>query len=89
MDVATLPEFLDEQYGKRGTKKRKEYELGFEAFRIGVMLQLAREQKKGLTRKEVNELIGLMKSFTKKIETDLKDIKFSTLQWIIREGLAA
>ena len=34
---------LDQQYGKRGTKKREQFEEGFEAFKLGVMLQELRK----------------------------------------------
>lgn len=36
---------LVKEYGKRGTEKREKYERGFEAFKLGVMLQELRKQK--------------------------------------------
>ena len=35
--LTSFADHLDEQYGKRGTKEREEFEDGFEAFKIGVM----------------------------------------------------
>ena len=34
---------LDEQYGKRGTTTRDNYEAGFEVFKLGAVLQDIRE----------------------------------------------
>jgi HTH-type transcriptional regulator/antitoxin HipB len=33
--LTSLADHLDKQYGKRGSKRREEYEEGFEAFRLG------------------------------------------------------
>jgi HTH-type transcriptional regulator / antitoxin HipB len=84
--TTTLDEFLDKKVGKRGTKKREEFESGYEAFKLGVMIQQAR-QEKGLTQEQVAELSGTNKSYISKLEKDLKDVRFSTLQRIITEGL--
>jgi len=86
MHLTSFEEHLDRQYGKRGTSRREKYERGFEAFRLGVMLQLAREQK-GLTQAKLAKLAGTNKSYISKLENDLKDIRFSTLQKIIKDGL--
>ena len=39
---------LDQQYGKKGSKTRENYEQGFEAFKLGVILQEMRKNK-GMT----------------------------------------
>jgi DNA-binding XRE family transcriptional regulator len=85
-NVTTLSEFIDKKVGKKGTKKRDEFESDYEAFRLGVLIQQAR-QEKGLTQEQVAELSGTNKSYISKLEKDLKDIRFSTLQRIITEGL--
>ena len=36
--------YLDEQYGKQGSQSRQAYESGFEAFRLGAMLQDLRKE---------------------------------------------
>ena len=41
----------------------------------------------GLTQEQVAELSGTNKSYISKLEKDLKDVRFSTLQRIVREGL--
>ena len=88
MHLTRLDDFIDEQYGKRGSKRREEYESGFEVFKLGVLIQQAREQK-GLTQENVAKRAGTNKSYISKLENDLKDIRFSTLQKIIKDGLGA
>ena|SRR5215213_5196637 len=85
-NLTSLDEFVDKHYGVRGTKKREKFEKGYETFKLGVMLQQAR-QEKGLTQEQVAELSGTNKSYISKLEKDLKDVRFSTLQRIITEGL--
>ncbi len=85
-NLTSLDEFIDKRYGVRGTKKREKFEKGYETFKLGVMLQQAREAK-GLTQEQVAELAGTNKSYISKLEKDLKDVRFSTLRRIIMEGL--
>src|SRR5258707_2297885 len=85
-NLTTLSEFMDKKVGKKGTKKRDKFESDYEAFRLGVLIQQAR-QEKGLTQEQVAELSGTNKSYISKLEKDLKDVRFSTLQRIISEGL--
>ena len=86
--LTPLNEFIDKKVGKKGTRKRDKFEAGYEAFKLGVLIQEAR-QKKGLTQEQVAELSGTNKSYISKLEKDLKDVRFSTLQRIITEGLGA
>ncbi|QQS51029.1 MAG: helix-turn-helix transcriptional regulator [Bacteroidota bacterium] len=85
-NVKTLDQFIDEEFGKKGTKKREKFEAGYEAFKLGVLIQQAR-QEKGMTQEQLAGLAGTNKSYISKLEKDLKDIRFSTLQRIITEGL--
>lgn len=55
------------------------YERGYDAFRIGVLLQLAREDA-GLTQQEVAERMGTHKSAISRIENNAGDLRLSTLQ---------
>ena len=84
--LTSLSEFIDKEVGKKGTKKRDKFEADYEAFKLGVIIQQAR-QEKGLTQEQVAELSGTNKSYISKLEKDLKDVRFSTLQRIITEGL--
>lgn len=85
-NITTLSEFIDKKVGKKGTKKRDKFETDYEVFKLGVLIQQAR-QEKGLTQEQVAELSGTNKSYISKLEKDLKDVRFSTLQRIITEGL--
>lgn len=85
-NIKTLDQFIDEEVGKKGTKKREEFEDGYEAFKLGVLIQQAR-QEKGMTQEQLAQLAGTNKAYISKLEKDLKDIRFSTLQRIIKEGL--
>lgn len=82
----TLNELKDKYYGKPGTKKRDELDEGFQAFKIGVMLQEARK-KAGLTQQELADKAGTTKSYISKIENNVKEARISTLEKIVKVGL--
>ena len=85
-NLTSLDQFIDKEVGARGSKKREKFEAGYEVFRLGALIQQAR-QEKGLTQEQVAELSGTNKSYISKLEKDLKDVRFSTLQRIIKDGL--
>ncbi len=85
-NLVSLDQFLDKEIGEVGSKKREQFETGYDAFKLGVLIREARKEK-GLTQEQVAELSGTNKSYISKLEKDLKDIRFSTLQRIITEGL--
>jgi len=85
-NLKSLDQFIDEKIGKRGTEKREQFENDYETFKLGMLIQQAREEK-GLTQEQLAKLAGTNKSYISKLERDLKDIRFSTLQRIINEGL--
>ena len=41
-NVKTLEQFVDEQYGKKGTSKRDKFEKGYETFKLSFLMQQAR-----------------------------------------------
>ncbi|MDR0969487.1 MAG: helix-turn-helix domain-containing protein [Lentimicrobiaceae bacterium] len=84
--LTAFSDHLDEQYGKRGTVKREQYEEEFEAFKLGVMIQELRK-KQGLTQEQLAEKCGTTKTYISRIENNASDIRLSTLMRIIREGL--
>ncbi len=86
--LTSFEELLDEQYGKRGTKKRAAYEQEFEAFKLGVLIQEMRE-KNNLTQEQLAAKCGTTKSYISRIENNASDIRLSTLMRIIREGFGA
>ena len=85
-NLKSLDQFVDEKIGKKGTDKREQFENEYETFKLGVLIQQAREEK-GLTQEQLAKLSGTNKSYISKLERDLKDVRFSTLQRIITEGL--
>lgn len=82
----SLKEFIDQEIGPLASPKRKKIDAGYESFKLGMLIQQAR-QERGLTQEQVADLSGTNKSYISKLEKDLKDIRFSTLQRIIQEGL--
>ena len=85
-NLRSLDQFIDEKIGKKGTEKREQFDSEYDAFKLGVLIQQARVQK-GLTQEQLADLAGTNKSYISKLERNLKDIRFSTLQRIITEGL--
>ena len=85
-NLTSLNDFIDEEIGLKGTEKRQKFDESFEVFKLGVLIQQARREK-GLTQEQVAELSGTNKSYISKLERDLKDVRFSTLQRIVSEGL--
>jgi len=85
-NLKSLDQFVDEQYGKKGTSKRNKFEEGYEEFKLGVMLQQARLEK-GLTQEALAEKCGTNKGYISKIENNLKEVRISTLQKIVEHGL--
>ena len=85
-NLTSLDELLDNKYGKRGAKKREEWEQEFEAFRLGVLLEEARI-KLGMTQEELAEKCGTNKGYISKIENNIKEVRISTLQKIVELGL--
>lgn len=85
-NLKTLDQFVDEQYGKKGTTKRDKFEEGFESFKLGFLLQQARLEK-GLTQEELAEKCGTNKGYISKIKNSIKEVRISTLQKIVEIGL--
>ena len=85
-DLTSFKDHLDKQYGMKGSNERAIFEEGFEAFRLGVMIQELRKEQ-GLTQDELAKKCGTTKTYISRIENDASDIRLSTLMRIIREGL--
>ena len=83
--LTSFSDHLDQQYGKRGTKERETFEEGFEAFKLGVMIQELRKQN-GLTQSQLAEKCGTTKNYISRIENNASDIRLSTLMRIISDG---
>jgi hypothetical protein len=50
--IVYFEDHLDSEYGKHGIKSRETFEEGFEAFRLGVMLQEL-QKGQGITQKQL------------------------------------
>ena len=85
-NITTFEDHLDQEYGKIGTPSRDKYEQGFEAFKLGVILQEMRKHQK-MTQEQLAKKCGTTKTYISRIENDASDIRLSTLMRIIREGL--
>jgi ribosome-binding protein aMBF1 (putative translation factor) len=85
-NTISLSQFKDEHYGKPGISKRDDLEAGYESFKIGALIHEARLQK-GLTQDQLAAKVGTTKSYISKIENNVKEVRFSTLQRIVELGL--
>jgi ribosome-binding protein aMBF1 (putative translation factor) len=85
-NITKFENVLTDKYGKKGTKKRDDYEMESLAFRLGVMLQEARKSAQ-LTQEQLAERTGTKKSYISRIERGMSDIQISTYQKIIEIGL--
>lgn len=84
-NLKSLEQFIDDEYGEKGTKKRDEFERDYEVFKLGVMLRQARLEM-GMTQEELAKKVGTNKGYISRIENNLKDVRISTLQKIIEKG---
>ena len=84
--MKTLDNLIEGEYGKKGTSKRDKFEEGFESFKVGFLIQQARIEK-GLTQQELADKCGTNKGYISKIENNLKEVRISTLQKIVKLGL--
>ena len=83
--LKSFQQHLDEQYGKQGTQTRDEFEAGYEAFKLGVLLREMRNEQ-GITQEQLAEKCGTTKSYISRIENNASDIRLSTIMRIFRDG---
>ena len=81
----SLEDFITRKFGEVGSPDRQDFDQGYEDFKLGWILQEARAQC-GLSQEEVARRAGTNKAYISRVERDLKDPRFSTLQRIVREG---
>jgi ribosome-binding protein aMBF1 (putative translation factor) len=85
-NTATLEQFKEKHYGKKGVAKRDKLELGYQQFKLGAMIHDARIEK-GMTQEELADKCGTNKAYISRVENNVKDVRISTLQKIIEVGL--
>lgn len=86
--LVSIDEFITDQYGEPGTEKRDAFEQGYETFKLGAMLQEMRKEQ-NLTQQQLADKCGTTKTYISRIENDASDIRLSTLNRIVRDGLGA
>jgi HTH-type transcriptional regulator / antitoxin HipB len=67
----------------RDPKFAENYDTGYEEFKIGVILKMAREEA-GLTQEQLAEKLNTKKSAISRIENHASDIKLSTLENFVK-----
>jgi DNA-binding XRE family transcriptional regulator len=83
--IVKLEDHVDAEFGIMGTKRREEFEEGYEAFKLGVMLQELRKDH-NMTQEQLAVKCGTTKSYISKLENNVSDAKLSTLMRIVRDG---
>jgi len=70
---------LTDQYVvKKGSKEREQFEFELKLDIMGEMIKKARKEQH-LTQEQLGELVGVQKAQISKIETNAKDVRFSTI----------
>ena len=78
MKTYSLDEITDKYIGKKGTKKRDDFENELRLDLLGQAIKQAR-QERNLTQEELGELVGVKKSQISKIENSATDARFATI----------
>ncbi len=83
--LVELGDFIDNQYGTRGTAARGTFERGYEAFKLGAMLEEMRKEN-NMTQEQLAAKCGTTKTYISRIENTASNIRLSTLMRIVWEG---
>lgn len=78
MKTHSLEDLTDKYIGKKGTKKRNEFENELQLDLLGQAIKQAR-QERNLTQQQLGELVGVKKAQISKIENSATDARFSTI----------
>jgi len=87
MKTYKLEELTDKYIGKKGSKEREQFEFELKLEILGDMIKKARKDQH-LTQEQLGKLIGVQKAQISKIETNAKDVRFSTIMRVF-EALKA
>jgi len=80
--MSDLKKYIDSRK-KRDPEFANGFNSGYEQFKIGVMLKIAREEA-GLTQEQLAKKLCTKKSAISRIENHAEDIKLSTLEKFAR-----
>jgi len=78
MKTYTLEELTDKHIGKKGTKRRDDFENELRLDLLGQTIKQVRK-KRNLTQEQLGELVGVKKAQISKIENNLTDARFDTI----------
>ena len=78
--------FMNSSLARPSNSTESELIRDFEAFKIGLMLKKAREEKK-LTQEELAELVDKNRAYISRIENNGSNITLKTLFEIVEKGL--
>lgn len=85
-DTKSWKAIKDDIYGKKGTERRDSLDREAEAFKIGLLLRQAREEKK-LTQEQLAQLVDKKRTYISRIENDGSNLTLKTLYDIVEKGL--
>lgn len=78
MKTYSLDKLTDKYIGKKGTKKRNEFENELRLDLLGQTIKQVRLER-NLTQEKLGELVGVKKAQISKIENSLTDARFDTI----------
>ncbi|MFA5819590.1 MAG: helix-turn-helix transcriptional regulator [Bacteroidales bacterium] len=78
MKTYSLEELTDKYVGTKGSKEREKFDFELKLDILGEMIKKARKEQ-NLTQEQLGELVGVQKAQISKIETNAKDVRFSTI----------
>ena len=84
-NLKTLEDIIQKEFGVVGTEERKNFDEGFENFKLGKAIKEARIAK-GLTQEKLAEKCGMDRHYISKIENNIKEARISTLEKIVELG---
>ena len=78
MKTYTFDEVKDEFIGKKGTKRRDNFDLKVKLGVLGSVVKGARKEQ-NLTKKELGKLVGVQKSQISKLEKNASNVTIQTV----------
>jgi HTH-type transcriptional regulator/antitoxin HipB len=78
LKLYSLDEVTDKHIGKKGSKRRDEFESELRLDLLGEAIKRARKERH-LTQEELGDLVGVQKAQISKLENSLTDARFETI----------
>jgi ribosome-binding protein aMBF1 (putative translation factor) len=86
LNTKTWQQIKDDHYGPQGSERRDALEQDAKAFRVGILIRKAREEK-NLTQQQLADLVVKKRSYISRVENDGGNITLKTLVDIVEKGL--